>query len=30
MIGHHLFGDGVDGERAVADWSDWLSKQFGS
>ena len=30
MVGHHLFGDGVDGERAVADWSDWLSKQFGS
>jgi uncharacterized protein YndB with AHSA1/START domain len=28
MVGHHLFGEQVDEERATADWSAWLTRHF--
>lgn len=29
MVGHHLFADGVDEERAESAWGDWLIRVFG-
>lgn len=29
MVGHHLFGEGVDQERAEAYWASWLANVFG-
>jgi uncharacterized protein YndB with AHSA1/START domain len=28
MVGHHLFGDGVDQEAAEEAWRDWLQRTF--
>jgi hypothetical protein len=29
MVGHHLFAEGVDRQRAEAAWSSWLTRVFG-
>jgi len=29
MIGHHLFAEGVDRQKAEAAWSSWLTRVFG-
>ena len=28
MVGHHLFGEGVDGDAEVQAWADWLARTF--
>jgi uncharacterized protein YndB with AHSA1/START domain len=30
VVGHHLFGVGVDRQRAEAEWRDWLERTFAS
>ena len=29
MVGHHLFGEGVDQQQAETAWSSWLTRVFG-
>jgi uncharacterized protein YndB with AHSA1/START domain len=29
MVGHHLFAEGVDQQRAERDWTAWLERLFG-